>query len=618
MLDRLRQGAQSGVSKALLILLVLSFAVWGVSGQFADYGAGTLARVGDQEVTIAEFSRTMEQVQRSGQQVPPEQILNSLILNAALEDEAASYNLGISDDRLAQQIAADPRFHGQGGQFDRDVFAAILDNAGIDRDDYIRELRDDAVRAQIAQSLAAGVDVPQPLVEALYRFANEERAVSTLVVDAAAIEPAGAPDEATLQAYFDANKERFRAPEYRRLALLTLDPAALADPAAVPAEEVAAEYERRKADFSRPERRRVEQIRYETREAAEAALAESQQGTHFLALAAARGLEPASVDLGMKTKAEIIDPAVAEAAFSAQPNTSVPVVEGALEPSLIRVTEIEPGAVTPLAEVEPRLRNEIATRKARERIQELYDQVEDERAGGASLEEVARNLSLPFRQVDAVAADGTGPDGAPVPDLPARDELLREAFESDVGVENNPIRVGADLLVFFDVLELIPPRDRTLDEVHQEVVAAWQAEETERRIREKAESLFARLKAGEPLANLAAEIGKSVQSFEGVKRGPPPAGLSANAAAQAFAGPEGHVANADADTPPARILLRVDRVTAPAFFAEAADARAIEERFAEAMRNGILQSFNRQILESRETTVNNAAYAQLTGTAQTQ
>ena len=79
-----------------------------------------------------------------------------------------------------------------------------------------------------------------------------------------------------------------------------------------------------------------------------------------------------------------------------------------------------------------------------------------------------------------------------------------------------------------------------------------------------------------------------MQTVEDVKRGAPPAGLSANAAAQAFAGPEGHVANAEGDAPPARILLQVDRVTAPAFFAEAADAKAINDSFREALRNDIL------------------------------
>jgi peptidyl-prolyl cis-trans isomerase D len=417
-----------------------------------------------------------------------------------------------------------------------------------------------------------------------------------------------------LQAYFEENQERFRAPEFRKLALLTVDPADIADPAAVTAEEVQAEYERRKDGFTRPERRRIEQIRFDTAEAAQEALEAIHGGSDFMAVAEGRGLTAADIEQGLKTRAEVLDPAVAEAAFAAAPNAAVAVVEGAIEPSLIRVTEIEEGSVTPLAEVEERIRQDLATRAARETVRERYDAVEDARAGGATLEEIAKEQSLPYRIVEAVSAQGTAPDGRAYTDLPAQQELVSEAFESDVGVENNPIRSGDDAYVFYEVLEIIPERDRALDEVRDEVVAAWRAEETEKRVSEKADALFVRLQNGEPLADIAAALGKPVETVEGLKRNENPGGLSGNAAAQAFAGPEGHVANAEGDAPPARVLLKVDRVSAPEFTAEADGMESIRSQLAEALENDILQSFNAELLASRETRLNNAVYQQITGT----
>ena len=614
MLDRLRQGAQGWVSKLLMLLLVLSFGIWGVSGQLSGYGAGTVATVGDQEITVPEFARAQERLQRAGQQAAPEQVLNQLIMTAALDDAAQSVNLGVSDDTVAKRIAADPTFQGQGGSFDRDRFTALLQNAGMDTNDYVLDVRQQTIRGQIASSVGAGVGVPQPLVEALYRFQNEERALSYVVVDQAAIEPVGQPDDAALQGFFEANQERFRAPEYRRLAFVTLDPAALAKPETVTEEEIAAEYQRRLPTLTRPERRRIEQVRFESREAAEQALASLAGGSDLGPVAQSRGLALADLDQGLKTQAEFLDPAVAQTAFAAQPNVVVPVLEGAIEPSLIKVTAVEPGSVTPLAEIAPRLRDEIAGRKARDAVQNVYDEVEDQRAGGAPLQEIAAATSLPFREVPAVAADGTAPDGTQVPDLPARDQLLTGAFESDVGVENNPVRFGDSGFVFYDVVEIIPARDRTLDEVRPAVVSAWQAEETANRVNQRADGALKRLQAGEPIQAIAAELNKPVQIAENIRRGGPAPGLSANAVAQAFAGPEGHVANAEADQPPARILLRVDRVTAPAYFAEAADAQAIRTQLSAALSNDLMQSFNRDILQGRETTINQAVFSQITGT----
>jgi peptidyl-prolyl cis-trans isomerase D len=621
MLDQLRQGAQGWVSKILMALLVISFAIWGIGG-FEGYGAGTLATVGDEEITIPEFARAhqraQEQALQSGQQVQSEQVLQQLLLNAALDDEASDFKLGVSDDYVAQELAKQEVFHNAEGKFDRERFNLLLQNAGIDRDDYVRDVRQEAVRAQIATSIAAGLDAPQPLVEALYRFQNEERTVSYVVLDQSVIAPVGTPDAAALETYFEANKERFRAPEHRKLALLTLDPAAIADPKAVTEEEISAEYERRKESFTRPERRRIELIAFPTKEEAEKAAAGTKTAAEFAALAKAEGVAPENLDQGLKTKAEFLDPAVAEAAFAAAANSVVPVLEGAVQPSIVHVTEIEPGSVTPLAEVSDRLRQDLATRAARDKIQDLYDEVEDERAGGATLEEIGTRMSLPYRVVEGVSREGTGPDGKEVADLPARDQLLTEAFESDVGVENDAIRPPGDSMIFYEVLEVVPERERTLDEVREEVTKAWTEEETQNRIAEKADALLARLQKGESLQTVAAEIGKPVMTAEGVTRNQPPAGLGPNAAAQAFAGPEGHLANAEADTPPARILLKVDKVTAPAFFAEAAGVANLEEQLGQAIARDMLSSYNRQLLAVRDTSVNQAAYAQLSGTQQTQ
>src|SRR4051794_29312459 len=63
MLDQLRQGAQGWVSKLLMAVLVLSFAIWGIGG-FNGYHADRLASVGNAEVSVQEFSRLYEQARR--------------------------------------------------------------------------------------------------------------------------------------------------------------------------------------------------------------------------------------------------------------------------------------------------------------------------------------------------------------------------------------------------------------------------------------------------------------------------------------------------------------------------------------------------------------------------
>ncbi|WP_274605694.1 peptidylprolyl isomerase [Afifella marina] len=626
----MRQATSGWMAKLLLGLLIVSFGIWGVANQFSGYGRGTLASVGDEEVTAVQFDRALRQrMQQFSQQMNqvmtmeqarniglPQQVLSQLVSEAALDDQASQYNLGVSDDKLAQEIASDPTFQGVGGSFDRQRFRALLANAGLREEDYIDDMRERMVRRQIASAIAGDVSAPKPMLDAFYRYQNEARTISYVTVDTSAIEPVGEPDDATLQAFFEDNQSQFRAPEYRSLGIIALEPATIADPASISEEDVRQEYDSQSQRFSTPERRRVLQLRFNDPEDAKKAADEISSGDTLEEVASERNLS--AVDLGLKSKAEIVDQNVADAAFSADEGTTVPVLDARLGPAIIKVVNVEEGSTQPFSAVEPELRKEMAERQSSNEVLSLYDQIEDERAGGATLQEVAQKLNLPYQKIDAVAADGTDPDGNEV-SVPGGRDLIADAFQSDVGLENDPIHVGTNTFYFYDVTETTPARDRTLDEVKPDVVAAWEADQRAGRIRDRANALFERLKSGTPLSEIASEIGKEVETAEGVTRTAsqqPDSPLSPNAVAQAFAGPQNHVANAEGKDPQNRILLHVDSVTVPAYFEEAAGATQLRENLGEAIAGDLLQAYNAHLIDERSISVNQAIYGQIVGESQ--
>ena len=632
MLDSMRQAAGGWTAKVLLGLLIASFAVWGISGQFFGYGTGTVASVGQSEVTATSFDRALRQRMLAlGQQLQrgvsleqaralgiPEQVLAELVSQAALDDQARLFNLGISQDMLAREIAANPSFQSVGGTFDRTRFQAVLRNARSTEADYIRDLKGTIVRRQLAGAIAGDITAPKPLTEALYRYQNETRTISYLTVGKDAIEPVGEPDDAVLFSYFDQNKSRFRAPEYRSLGIIMIDPKSVADPDAVTAEQIQAAYDAQISEFTKAERRKIQQIRYENEDAARAAMRLAETGTDIVELAKANKLTERDIDLGLKAKVEIVDIAVAEAAFKAPADRIVAVYDGTLGPALIRVSEIQAGSVTPFTDVQDRLRGEIAEKISGDKVLDLFDSIEDERAGGSTLAETAAKLNLTYQKIDAVAADGSAPDGSAVTGLPEQQALLFDAFQSDIGVENDALRSGSEGYVFYEVLDITDDRDRSLEEARSDVVAAWRTEEISARIGARAEELLDRLKAGATIAAIASDIGGQVKTATDVKRSGDAKGLSANAVAQAFAGPEGHLANADADDGPQRFIVRVDAISAPAFFAESQDAEFITTRLGQAMQNDILQAYSGHLINQRKISVNSAVYRQLTGQTQQQ
>ena len=74
------------------------------------------------------------------------------------------------------------------------------------------------------------------------------------------------------------------------------------------------------------------------------------------------------------TKAKIVDPKVADAAFSLPDGGVSGIVEGRFGPVIVRVSNIVPDVVKTFAEVKDQLKMEIATKQAAKEVIDLHKQ----------------------------------------------------------------------------------------------------------------------------------------------------------------------------------------------------------------------------------------------------
>ncbi|MDE3874198.1 peptidylprolyl isomerase [Sinorhizobium meliloti] len=575
MLDSLRNAAQTRVVKGLLALLILSFMVWGGQTLMVPNTPNAVVTVGDVKVSASDFRLAYERqvallsrqlgTPLSRQQAQAfgveNQVYAQLVAGAALDQLATDMNLGLSEDRLARLIGEDPAFHGANGQFDRLTFSSVLRNAGLTEQDYINNRSQVAVRSQIVDALTDGYTAPKVLVDAIGKYRHETRTIDYLLLSNANIDGVKTPGDDVLAPWFESRKANYRAPEYRKISYIKLEPEDLAAPDAVTSEELRADYEKRKESYRTPATRTVEQLTFPSREAADAAAAKLAAGTSFDDLVKAEGKTSADVLLGDFTKERMPDAKIADAAFAvAQDGGTTPVVEGAFGPVILRVTNIRPDAVRSFDEVKEELRKEIALDAAREQLVGLHDKIEDERAGGVSVKEIAEQLKLKLVTVDAVDASGKDQNGDEVKDLPEPRALLQEVFKADVGTDTLAVNIGRDGSAWFDVEEIIPARDRTLDEVRDEVAADWTAEQQRAALAAKAKELKERIEKGAKLADIASELGLVVESKTGLTRATNDATLSPAAVIAAFAGPNGHVANAPGIGGDGQVLMQVTAV----------------------------------------------------------
>lgn len=574
MLELLRKASRTWVAKLLFILLVGSFAIWGVSASVMTTGSNSVVTVGNQSVKPEEFrlayQRQLAELGRQfGTRLTTEQakafgidrqVMAQLAAGAALDQLSEDMKLGLSEDRLAGLIAADPAFQGVNGQFDRTLFSQRLANSGLRENDYILERSKVAVRSQIVEAVSDGFAAPDVLLSALRTYRNEQRSIDYLILSNANIDPVKAPGDDVITAWFETVKSRYRAPQYRSFTFVRLEPQDIADTGSITDQAVAEYYESHKDSFRTAGKRTLEQLTFPNKEMAEAAAAQLREGTvDFDRLVTDQGKTISDVMLGEFARNDFPDAAIADAAFAvSRDGGTTPVIDGAFGPAIVRVTGISAETVKTLDDARETIRADLARAAAIEELHNVHDRFEDLRAAGSSLADAAKELGL---KAITTEADATGKDkaGDAVKDLPLPN-LVAEVFKAEPGAEVPPLDIGRDGYVWYEVGEVTPERDRNLDEVRDNVVADWTADQQATALSTLATELRTRAEGGETLADIAGDLGIAVETKQGLRRGSEDAVLGPQAVTAAFTGAEGVVTTAPGADGETRILMKVTAV----------------------------------------------------------
>lgn len=597
MLTILRNAAGTWVSKLLLVILVLSFAVWGISGQIFGGLGSYVVEVGKTRVSILEYRLAYDrQVRQLSQQFGApltreqaqafgvdNQVLAQLVAGAVLDEQAREMRLGLSRDRLAALTAEDPAFRTADGRFDRAQFEWVLRQVGMSPNDYLKNREQVAIRQQIVEGISDGLTTPDTFLKAMALYQGEDRTVEYVLLNRSLVEPVPAPTDEQVTAYFNDHKAEYAAPEYRKISYVKLEPEAIADPAAVTDEDAKKHFDQTIARFTTPEKRTIEQIVFANEDAAKAALDKIHAGASFEDIVAAQGKTLKDALLGTFEKERVADPAIGEAAFALKQGEVSEIVQGAFGPVLVRVTEITPAIVKPFKEVADQIRSEIALAEANEVLMEVHDAYEDARAGGETMREAATRQQLEVVTIEAVDRTGKTPDGTILTDLPESSTLLREAFDTEVGVENPSIPLGSNGFLFYEVEGVTPARDRELAEVRDQVVADWTTQEAEVRLGERAAAIQKRVADGEDFAAIAQELGVELQTRRGLKRDANDAGIGQAGVAAAFGVASGESGVVEGPEEGTQIVFRVLETVQPMN----ATAEAINQQTKDALAAGL-------------------------------
>lgn len=602
MLTSIRKHARSWVVKVLFALLIAAFAVWGIGDVFR--GAKTaqpILKIGKNfEYTQVDFDRELKlSLQRlsqiQGVQVTPamfaafggaQRLVDQAESKGLLQAYGEKLGIDVPQAAAVQIIESDPDFANQTGQFDRARFEYVLRQLGQSEAQYVETIRGQLRANQILVALMGAMHAPEPLVRAVYLYTQEQRTAEILTIPTASITGAGTPDEAALKKWHEDHADNYKAPEYRAAVLVQMTPADFIQDVAVSDDEIQQEYDARKAEFSTPEIRDIEQVVVQDQAAADKVLAALKGGKTFAeAVKDATSGDP--VALGQVTKDKL--PAdIADKVFALSAGSVSEALKSPFGIHIVHVQSVIPGSTKTLEDVKGEIRNTLALGRAADAMETVREQLQDELAGGASLQDAATKLQLRLQKLDAVDATGKDPTGA---DLGIAADAVNLIFTTEPGEPGDIAALNDGSYAVAQVTGVVAPAVKPLEQIKDQVTADWIAAKQAELAQAKAKTIIDKLKSGGDLSAEATavslELDVSKPFFRG--EGDPENGVDAALAQALFKLKLGELTIGHGPDGP--IVARLTGIMPAAPETHADDLKQLSERVAQSLAGDVQQQF---------------------------
>ncbi|WP_114391617.1 peptidylprolyl isomerase [Oleisolibacter albus] len=601
MLQSLRSTAGSWVVKILFLVLIVSFAIWGI-GDITRGVQGGVAEVGSVKLTPQdldrEFRSEMNRLRRMlGPDFTEAQARQLGLVDRALEQmiqrtliSLAAKDLGvrIPDAQVVAEARTFPAFQNGLGQFDVNVMRAVLAQNGLTEQTFVEQMREDLSRNLIAGAVTNGTATPLPLAQALYRYRNEKRVFDIVAVPAASMPAPAAPDEAALIQFHQDKAVRYTLPEYRTVQVATLTADDLLPGVSVTDEELHQAYDARSSEFVTKEHRTLVQAVFPDEAAATKAADAVKGGKTIDAAAKAAKIDAAPLE---GVTREDLPAELQEPVFAAAQGGLVGPVKTDFGWHVVTVTGISPGGEQSFEQVKDMLAQQLRREKATDQLFDVANKMDEAIAAGTPLADVSKEFGAKSLRLEKVDAQGRTAAGTPVQGVDQ--PVIETAFSLQEG-QTSPMTESASGQGYYvvHVDEVQPAALSPLDSVRAKVLADWTAEQRQQAAKAKAEEIAAAIRGGTTPADAAKAVpGATLSRTEPLLRSAgrnnavlPPATLE-----ELFAAAPGAVAVGD--MPTGQIVARLIEVVAADPAADAAGVEQIRTTTSETIAGDLLAEY---------------------------
>ena len=500
MLQFIRSKVTSIFIKVLFGILILSFAIWGIGDIFLGNKDGeAVISIGDKDYNANYFLSAYEKARRA-MRLPPEyedlvkpqiieSVKQSIIRNGLLSAETLNLNLVYGDTQLKKWVGRSEAFRDSSGKFDPELLRQALFNSGLSEADFFSSLREEMRNNQLISAVASSVSPPDILIEKIFKYRNEKRTVNIAEFTGETIVSLPEQSESDLRKLYTDTKSDYMAPVYRSVTYVHIDPKELAKDIMISEEAVAEEYDARRDELTIPGSRDLKQLIFSEEDLAQKFINSitSALSTAEVTKRISEIGETANV-LEMKdvTETDLIDTNERKAAFETPVGQISSIIETSFGWKVFFPIKNTPEVITPLSAVRQKLRDELSNEKALDNIFDLTNVFEDSLAGGASIEQAAREINFRSSRLKSIDNNGKSETGTIIGGITEQKQFLSTVFDTPVGEQSQLLESEDGGYFVLRIESETKARQKPFNEVIVEVKKAWEAAETKKALMKKA------------------------------------------------------------------------------------------------------------------------------------
>lgn len=550
MMDKLARAQKNWLSKFILILTALSFvSLFGVSGYLTGAARNKpVIKVDDIKISQQQFALLFEQEQQMARNLfgdnlqLTDEIRNAMLqglvqrelTNAIIERTAEKHNIHISDDLIRKIIYSQAEFLDANGNFSLERLRMVLSASGWTEQRYIEALKKDIVKQQLIQNPSANMNVPDVLLNNLAKVENMRRVFKYIVVDPANVKVDRKITPEEIEQYYADFSTNFIEPEKRDVSFIVLSVDEMAQNMALDDAEIEAYYAENIAQFEVPETRNILQMAFDTKEDADKAMAQLNEGKDFYKVAQeVAGQTKEATDLGFVAKDMLIAD-MAEEMFAAKVGDVLGPVKSDLGWHIMKLTDIKAGSKMDKAKARAKIVEALKKERAYDEAYAVASEIEDKIGGGASLEDIAKEMKSKVMVVKALGEDGQYASAPQGYDKTLKSsEFVDTAFSYNVG-EVSQVTETDDGFVVARVDKIAEAHPLPVEAVSGEIEKMWEINERSAIAQEIVNDVMHDLENGDKINEVAQRFGLNVKTTKPLNRGGSFEGLSQSAMIELF------------------------------------------------------------------------------------